>query len=98
MVTNGVSSQEKINQQINCNVRHVSTQTDNGESNATAREVNIVDKRIEKFNVSEIASNSNKQDEFKLVKSDFVLNEIVWAKIRGSTYWPTRIDRYIYIL
>lgn len=30
-----------------------------------------------------------------LVRPDFVVNEIIWAKIRGSAHWPAKIERIV---
>lgn len=51
------------------------------------------------MNLPEISSNDDSKSQPNNIivpfQPDFVLNEIVWAKIRGFVCWPAKIDRVI---
>lgn len=64
----------------------------------TNEKANVVnnDQRESEQKLRDTTKETSAADNSKaLVKPDFVLNEIIWAKIKGSAHWPAKIERMV---
>lgn len=89
------------NGRIKIDGRKKITKIDNVSSTEVSERIQI-DDRKENYEMANISDGKPidctgelKADELQIVIPDFVQNEIVWAKIKGSSHWPARISRIL---